>query len=116
MANLQEQRRRQAAPPKPTKLSPLVAKKTRQAAGWRGLSVDLITNPQDHPLNADTGRENGGISREAISDEGSGVTALDGKLDGYIIKLIWRSSKLDREKLLAIWWAPAAFNRCGGHL
>jgi len=86
-------------------LSPLAARKARQAAGWRGLSVDLITNPQDHPLKkSDAGKENGRNLGEGFGREGDGDgDELDGKLDGYVVKLIWRTSKLEREKLRAIW-------------
>lgn len=73
-------------------LSPGI-KKNRQAAGWRGLSVDLITNPDDHPLS----------SKENEDEEDDSYVGLDERMDGMSVKHIWGASKLEKEKLRAIW-------------
>ncbi|KIM55033.1 hypothetical protein SCLCIDRAFT_11095 [Scleroderma citrinum Foug A] len=75
-------------------------KKTRQAAGWRGLSLDLLTQPEDHsalPENKEGREPQGDNDREDES-----VSAED-KLNGHIIKYIWKTSRLDRRKLRDIW-------------
>ncbi|KAG2157502.1 hypothetical protein DEU56DRAFT_764962 [Suillus clintonianus] len=84
-----------------TKSSPLSTssgKKSRQAAGWRGLSVDLITNPEDHPVLS---------SKEADSDNDDDADHVpvgpEERLGGRIVRLIWSASKLDRGKLRDIW-------------
>ena len=81
----------------PPSMSP---KKGRQAAGWRGLSVDLITNPEDHPvLSSEKGIE------ESDGEEGeeSSPVAPEEKLNGRIVKYIWGASRLDRQTLRSIW-------------
>ncbi|KAH7909917.1 hypothetical protein BJ138DRAFT_1088641 [Hygrophoropsis aurantiaca] len=92
---------------------PAVAKKGRQAAGWRGLSVDLITNPEDHPLmNVEDAAQDGGGGRgkgkspDSGKDSGGDECATVGpeeKLGGQVVRLIWSASKLDRGKLRDIW-------------
>ncbi|KAG8217630.1 hypothetical protein J3R82DRAFT_5783 [Butyriboletus roseoflavus] len=78
---------------------PLPAKKGGQAAGWRDLSVDLIANPDGHPV----------LSSEKVLDksdseeEEESLVALEERLDGRIIKYIWSTSRLDRKKLKSIW-------------
>lgn len=75
-------------------------KKARQAAGWRGLSLDLLTQPEDHsalPENKEGREPQGDNDREDES-----VSAED-KLNGHIIKYIWKTSRLDRRKLRDIW-------------
>ncbi|KAH8827317.1 hypothetical protein DL96DRAFT_1816316 [Flagelloscypha sp. PMI_526] len=62
------------------------ARRSRQAAGWRGLSVDLI------------GVDSGGF--EEVVDEQVGP---EERLSGRIIKQIWLRSRLDRAKLREIW-------------
>lgn len=64
-----------------------MGRKTRQAAGWRGLSVDLITNPQEN-----------GAPEHADDDVGP-----EEKLSGKVVKAIWKCSKLERRKLRDIW-------------
>ncbi|KAI5124309.1 hypothetical protein M0805_008917 [Coniferiporia weirii] len=59
---------------------------TTPRKGWRGLSVDLITNPEDNPLFSG--------SQEDIDS---------GKLEGRVVKSIWSKSKLFPEKLRDIW-------------
>jgi len=70
-------------------------KKQRQAVGWRGLSVDLLMNP-DGPVGNDT-------PKESVAEQVEDVVGPDERLDGCIIKVIWSASKLDREKLRDIW-------------
>ena len=75
---------------KPTHLSPVEAR-ARRAAGWRGLSVDLITG-DDILLPQPVGHK---INEEVDQDE---------KLEGSIIRLIWKRSKLDSARLAEIWY------------
>ena len=44
-----------------------------------------------------------GKSSLGTTYEGEDATQLDSKLDGHIVKLVWSTSRLDREKLRAIW-------------
>lgn len=86
-------------------LSPTSIKKARKAAGWRGLSVDLITNPGENLPSlppSQPGSRRGSIE----STESGGMTerGKDDRLEGVIVKRIWVCSKLDREKLKAIWY------------
>lgn len=74
-----------------TKLSPnggasAASSPSTPRKGWRGLSVDLITNPVENivPPDPDESQENW-------------------KLDGQIVKVIWSKSKLRPEKLREIW-------------
>ncbi|KAG2041888.1 hypothetical protein BDR03DRAFT_683589 [Suillus americanus] len=79
-------------------------KKSRQAAGWRGLSVDLITNPEDHPILP---------LKEAESNNNDDTDLVpvgpEERLGGRIVRLIWSASKLDRSKLRDIWYALQSF-------
>ncbi|KAJ7583028.1 hypothetical protein C8J56DRAFT_792336 [Mycena floridula] len=80
------QRRKQ----KPLLLSPVTTRKTRQAAGWRGLSIDLTTNdpsPDD----------------DWVEDGDDLVIGSHERLEGYIVRHIWSRSKLDKAKLGEIW-------------
>ncbi|KAJ8592498.1 hypothetical protein M405DRAFT_879897 [Rhizopogon salebrosus TDB-379] len=86
------------AKPKSLSLTPSPAKKGRQAAGWRGLSVDLITNPDDHPI-LSLQEEDDNEDDDAKEDH----MGLEERLGGRIVKLIWNASKLDRQKLQDIW-------------
>jgi len=97
--------------------SPTSIKKARKAVGWRGLSVDLITNPDENLPSlppSQPGSRRGSIE----STESGGVTerVKDGRLEGVIIRRIWMCSKLDREKLRAIWYFsfPVLFYRPPG--
>lgn len=80
-------------------------KKSRKAAGWRGLSVDLITNPEDHPILS---------LKEADSDDDDDAEQLpvgpEERLGGRIVRLVWNASKLDRQKLRDIWYVSQCFN------
>ncbi|THH10286.1 hypothetical protein EW145_g1441 [Phellinidium pouzarii] len=71
------------------------ASPTTPRKGWRGLSVDLITNPEDNPV----------FSVE-LEEETEG-----GRLEGQIVKTIWLKSKLLPEKLRDIWNECALPNR-----
>ncbi|KIK83214.1 hypothetical protein PAXRUDRAFT_832100 [Paxillus rubicundulus Ve08.2h10] len=80
---------------------PLPVKKGRQAAGWRGLSVDLITNQEDHPYSS-ADKEKADTSDS--EDEPKFVqVGLEESLNGRIVKRIWSASRLDRKKLRDIW-------------
>lgn len=68
-----------AAPQTPATASPSTPKR-----GWRGISVDLITNPEENP---------------ALLDDG-----IEGSmLDGIVVRYIWSKSRLPKEKLKDIW-------------
>jgi hypothetical protein len=76
---------------KPTLLSVKEAR-TRRAVGWRGLSVDLLTtNDISQQLNNGNG--------SAIDD----TVGPDEKLEGPIIRLIWKRSGLHNSRLSEIW-------------
>lgn len=92
-AEKKTQRIKLLAPP------PLLTKKGRQAAGWRGLSVDLIINPEDHPVLSSKNRFDESDSEE----EESSSVAPEERLNGRIVKYIWSASRLDRKKLRSIW-------------
>lgn len=89
---------------KPAMLSPLAARKTRQAAGWRGLSVDLITNPGEHPLRASEDVKGKSLAEEDNTEEEL-VVGPGEKLDGRVVRNIWGESKLEKGKLKNIWCA-----------
>ncbi|KAG1877695.1 hypothetical protein DFJ58DRAFT_3515 [Suillus subalutaceus] len=86
------------AKPKSPPSSALSVKKSRQAAGWRGLSVDLITNPEDHPILPLKAAENDNNDDTDLVPVGA-----EERLGGRIVRLIWSASKLDRSKLRDIW-------------
>ncbi|KAK0497050.1 hypothetical protein EDD18DRAFT_1462685 [Armillaria luteobubalina] len=81
--NISQQKPR--PPPLPT-LPFLSPRKSRQAAGWRGLSVDLITGSDDLP------------TAESDSEDDGPLT-----LPPHVVKLIWRKSYLEDTKLAQIW-------------
>lgn len=74
--------------------SPPPIRKPRQAAGWRGLSVDLITNPEEISSSADTTIRPEPIDEEVVGEE---------RLDGETVKAIWKLSRLERTTLRVIW-------------
>ena len=78
---------------KPPLLGPTEAKKTRQAAGWRGLSVDLITGCDD--LVSVTSSEEEEQEDDMVNDTK--------RLEGHIVRAIWVRSRLNRMKLRDIW-------------
>lgn len=76
---------------KPTLLSVTEAR-SRRAVGWRGLSVDLLTtNDIPHQLNHGNG--------SAVDD----TVGPDEKLEGPIIRQIWKRSGLQNSRLAEIW-------------
>jgi len=84
---------------------PTSIKKARKAAGWRGLSVDLITNPDENLPSlppSQPGSRRG--SMESAGSVGMADRGKDDRLEGVIVRRIWMCSKLDREKLRAIWY------------
>ena len=84
---------------------PTSIKKARKAAGWRGLSVDLVTNPAENLPSLPPSQP--GSRRGSIESAGSaGVMerGKDDRLEGVIVRRIWMCSNLDREKLRAIWY------------
>ncbi|KAF9227784.1 hypothetical protein BS17DRAFT_746573 [Gyrodon lividus] len=79
----------------------LPVKKGRQAAGWRGLSVDLITNQQDHPhLSADQEKVDASDTEDG---QESVQVGPEERLNGRIVKRVWSASRLDRKQLRDIW-------------
>jgi hypothetical protein len=87
---------------KPTHLSPVEAR-ARRAAGWRGLSVDLITG--DDSLSAQP--------QEPVRHDGDKVDQevdQDEKLEGPIVRLIWERSRLDSARLSDIWYYSLFFS------
>jgi hypothetical protein len=85
--------------------TPTSVKKARKAAGWRGLSVDLITNP-DENLPSLPPSQSGSRRGSIESTESGGMTerGKDDRLDAVVVRRIWICSKMDREKLRAIWY------------
>ncbi|KAG6851303.1 hypothetical protein H0H93_011739 [Arthromyces matolae] len=95
-ANIVQRRKaeKQKAKEKPALLSPEQARGTsRRAAGWRGLSVDLITG-EDIAVP-------GSSQDDAEVDEDVGP--MD-RLEGNLVKTIWRRSRLSRRTLGEIWY------------
>ncbi|KIY50797.1 hypothetical protein FISHEDRAFT_71117 [Fistulina hepatica ATCC 64428] len=84
-------------PPKPALLSAATTRKSRHAAGWRGLSVDLITGPDDLLITMDGDDD---AVNEASIDMQAGP---NDRLDGCAVCLLWECSKLNRHKLSVIW-------------
>lgn len=72
-------------------------RKSRAAAGWRGLSVDLITNPNDYQGSPVKEKD------EAEDLEVDTNIGPEDRMDAFTVKLIWGVSKLEKEKLKAIW-------------
>jgi hypothetical protein len=68
---------------------PSEIRRARQAEGWRGLSVDLIPDPE-HP-----GKH---VEAETAAELASA------KLEGVVVKRIWKLSSLPRPKLKEIWY------------
>lgn len=86
-----------AAKKKEAMLAPPGTRKSRAAAGWRGLSVDLITNPDEHPTLSGKEKE------EEEEIEADMEVGPDEIMDAFSVKLIWGTSKLEKGKLKAIW-------------
>ncbi|KAI0807805.1 hypothetical protein C8Q74DRAFT_1229370 [Fomes fomentarius] len=73
--------------------SPPPNRKPRQAAGWRGLSVDLITNPEF------TSNAGSAALAESVDEE----IGPEDRLDGETVRAIWKLSRLERATLRVIW-------------
>ncbi|KAG6844923.1 hypothetical protein H0H87_002407 [Tephrocybe sp. NHM501043] len=96
-ANVVQQRKaeKQKAKEKPALLSPTEARgASRRAAGWRGLSVDLITGGNDDSVADPSSQDNENVNE---------VVEPADRLEGHLIKTIWRRSRLGRRTLGAIW-------------
>jgi hypothetical protein len=89
------------APPNST-ASAGAGRKMRKAAGWRGLSVDLITHPEENAL---APNDTGNGSLESMDSNETEDVRPDDRLDGYTVKRIWTCSKLEPSKLRDIWYA-----------
>ncbi|KAH9945780.1 uncharacterized protein BXZ73DRAFT_86051 [Epithele typhae] len=76
--------------------SPPPNRKPRQAAGWRGLSVDLITNPE---ISSSAAPRTAGTLTETVQEE----VGSEERLDGAIVKAVWKLSRLDNATLRMIW-------------
>lgn len=76
---------------RPALLSPNAAREVRRAAGWRGLSVDLITGGEDSLVVVE--REDK-IGQEVGNEE---------RLEGGVVGFVWSRSGLDKGKLRDIW-------------
>lgn len=89
---------------KPSLLTPGEARGMgRRAAGWRGLSVDLITVDDLDPIGKGKEKE----VRETTVDETIGP---DDVLEAGIVKVIWKRSGLSKETLSQIWYATNQLN------
>lgn len=99
-------------------LSPPAETRNRRAAGWRGLSVDLITGveefvgltpppllPQTTPVNRNGDPEKDNNHTENVYE----VVGSDAKLEGPIVKLIWKKSGLESTRLAEIWCVTLSF-------
>ena len=103
-ANILQRRRAEAQNPSPRKLSYVQAKtkRTRQAAGWRGLSVDLITATPEELVAHGQNIQGKEWDIELVVNESIGP---DETLQGQIVKAIWLRSRIEKSKLAEIWWA-----------
>ncbi|KAL9715244.1 hypothetical protein Ac2012v2_001905 [Leucoagaricus gongylophorus] len=101
-ANILQRRRAQAQNPSPRKLSYVQAKtkRTRQAAGWRGLSVDLITATPEELVAHGQNIQGKEWDIELVVNESIGP---DETLQGQIVKAIWLRSRIEKSKLAEIW-------------
>lgn len=73
--------------------------RNRRAAGWRGLSVDLIVDPEG-PTTSQNQHDKSAVD-EAVDD--------DEKLEGAIVRLIWKKSGLESTRLAEIWYVNLIF-------
>ncbi|KAG6333577.1 hypothetical protein ID866_5516 [Astraeus odoratus] len=76
------------------------SRKERQAAGWRGLSLDLVAQSEDHPILSMNKRE---LQSTGNSDGEDELLGVGERLNGHIVKYIWKASRLDRKKIRDIW-------------
>lgn len=73
----------------------------RQNAGWRGLSVDLITDP-DAAGEKEKGEKYGGWKGEQEPP-----VDRDARLEGSVVKMIWTKSRLEKSVLRNIWYGSS---------
>lgn len=97
---VEKQSQRGALPCKP------MSQKERQSAGWRGLSLDLLTQQEDLAVLSADSRE---PDLPTDNDSNCALVSAEEKLNGRIVKYIWKASRLDRRKLWDIW------NDCDPH-
>ena len=97
--NTLQQRKAQKEKEKPGLLSPpSEVARNRRAAGWRGLSVDLIVDPEGPMTN---GAQSSTPQSQRVVDE---TVENDDKLEGMIVRLVWKKSGLDSTRLAEIWY------------
>lgn len=82
----------------PRQLTHAEAKRTRQAAGWRGLSVDLITATPEELEDVK------GKYKEQDPPQVDGIIGPHDRLEGNIVKVIWSRSRIEKSKLAEIWF------------
>jgi hypothetical protein len=63
--------------------------------GWRGLSVDLITD-MDHPAHV--------TSASSSASDSDDNTGHQDRLPGHVVRRIWSASKLEKNVLHQIWY------------
>lgn len=78
--------------------------KNRRAAGWRGISVDLIVDPEGPTSNSESKAIPQGQRDKETTDE---APDNNDKLEGAVVRLIWRKSRLDSTRLAEIWFASS---------
>ncbi|KAF8636608.1 hypothetical protein AX17_003418 [Amanita inopinata Kibby_2008] len=82
----------------PSSLSPTETRRTRQAVGWRGLSIDLSTADEEHP-NPNKAKE----QTDGDEERAKQVVGSDEILEGHIVRCIWTRSGLSVARLREIW-------------
>jgi len=95
-------------------LSPPAETRNRRAAGWRGLSVDLITGVEEFvglSPQTTTANRNGDLEMDHNSTENVyEAVGSDAKLEGPIVKFIWKKSGLESMRLAEIWCVTLCSN------
>jgi hypothetical protein len=77
--------------------------RSRRSVGWRGLSVDLVTgdpNTVTQQLQQQMEKQKALEEREDQVDE---FVGQDERLEGAIIRMIWKPCGLDKRRLADIW-------------
>ena len=95
--NVLQRNKMQLAKENGNMLRPPEVSRNRRAAGWRGLSVDLITGDDGIPAT------NGEQQEERENPKVDETVGNNEKLEGAIVKLIWKKSSLDSSRLIEIW-------------
>ncbi|EFI28359.1 hypothetical protein CC1G_13893 [Coprinopsis cinerea okayama7 len=78
----------------------------RRAAGWRGLSVDLITGDPDSVAQQLEEQNKQKKKEQEDVEQVNEFVDKDERLEGVVVKLIWKRSGLDKKRLAEIWCAP----------